>query len=75
VRWTRTGDMAHAIVDAEGTVTLDARPSALDLGSAHLADGPPMPACVVGDHLEVDLPSPGRTHPAVVDIALKPGAL
>jgi alpha-L-fucosidase len=70
VRWTGSGRIAHAIIDGEGPVPLDVRPSALHLDSARLADRSPVRAYVTGDRVEVDLPSRARGHPAVVDIPL-----
>jgi alpha-L-fucosidase len=74
VRWTRTGDVVHGIVDGRGPLTLDATPAAVDLGSARLADGSPVPGRVVRDRVEVDLPSPALSRPVVVDIPLARGA-
>lgn len=38
VRWTRTGDVLHAVVDAVGSTPLDLDPASVDLTAARLAD-------------------------------------
>ena len=73
VRWTRTGDVAHAVVDAVGTVVLPIRPDAVEPGSARLADGTPVPARADGGAVQVELPAAGGVRPVVVDLALRPG--
>src|SRR3954470_8956846 len=71
VRWTRTGSVAHAVIDARGLVSLDANPSALDLDSARRPDGKPVAARAAQDRVELDLP-PGRVPgPTVVDVGLR----
>jgi alpha-L-fucosidase len=73
VRWTRTGDVAHAVVDAVGTVVLPIRPDAVVPGSARLADGTLVPARADGGAVQVELPAADGVRPVVVDLALRPG--
>jgi alpha-L-fucosidase len=71
VRWTRTGSVAHAVIDARGLVSLDADPSVLDLDSARRPDGTPVVARAAQDRVELDLP-PGRAlGPILVDVLLR----
>jgi hypothetical protein len=71
VRWTRTAQVAHAVVEGEDTVAVQAAAAALDLDRARLADGSPVPARAVADHVELDLPPRALAGPAVVDIPLR----
>jgi alpha-L-fucosidase len=64
VRWTRTGDRAWAVVDARDPVVLPARADRLDLASAALADGTPVPARADAGGVAVELPS--RNAPVAV---------
>ncbi len=70
VRFTRTGDVVHAVVDAAGEVALDL-PGA-DPGSARLPDGTPVAARADGDRVVVDVPAPAVPGPVVVDLAVDP---
>jgi alpha-L-fucosidase len=73
LRWTRTADVAHAVVDATGSVLLPISPAVVVPGSARLPDGTRLPARAVGDVVQVDLPAAGAVRPAVVDLDLTPG--
>jgi alpha-L-fucosidase len=73
VRWTRTGDVAHAVVDAPATVSLPISPAAVAPGSARLTDGTSLPARAVADMVQVDLAAAGGVRPVVVDLDLTPG--
>ncbi|MCU1526504.1 MAG: alpha-L-fucosidase [Frondihabitans sp.] len=67
VRWTSTDAGTHAIVDAEGEVTLDADPARLDPASATLSDGAPVAARATRDAIVVTLPPrTAGTGPTVV---------
>jgi alpha-L-fucosidase len=71
VRWTRTGQVAHAVVEAEGAAVVHVAAAALDVDRARLTDGSPVAARVVADHVELDLPTRALPRPAVVDIPLR----
>ncbi|RDG37808.1 alpha-L-fucosidase [Streptomyces corynorhini] len=70
VRWTRTGQTAHAFVDApEGTrVTLDTDGAAMDLSAAAAADATTE---VVDGALVVTVGAPAVAGPVRVDIPLR----
>ena len=72
VRWTRTADVAHAVVDAAGTVLLPISPAVVVPGSARLPDGTVVPAHALGDGLRVDLAAAPGLRPVVVDLDLTP---
>jgi alpha-L-fucosidase len=66
VRWTRTGERVWAVADAPGgAVVLPARADRLDLASAALADGTPVPARAHPGGIAVELPAPAETPVAV----------
>ncbi|WP_373368052.1 alpha-L-fucosidase [Kineococcus rubinsiae] len=71
VRWTRAGDTAHAVVDAAGEVALAADPARLDVASARLLDGTPVPARAEGDGIVVDVPAAKVPGPVVVALDLR----
>ena len=73
VRWTRTGDVAHAVVEGSGRVVLPADPARLDAGSARLVDGTPVAATAADDGIVVDLPEAKVAGPVVVDVDLVRG--
>ncbi|TDQ02512.1 alpha-L-fucosidase [Leifsonia sp. 115AMFTsu3.1] len=72
VRWTRGGEgggcdsVANAFVDATGSVRLEGVSSAVDAGSARLADGTPVAATRDGDAIALTLPEPAVAGPALV---------
>ncbi|MEZ0165722.1 alpha-L-fucosidase [Kineococcus sp. LSe6-4] len=66
VRFTRTGNVVHAVVDVAGEVALDL-PGA-DPGSARLLDGTPVPARAQDGRVVVDVPAPTVPGPTVVDL-------
>ena len=70
VRWTRTGDLANAFVDAGGAVTF-AAPSGVDAASARLADGTPVDTHRDGSTLTVTLPTPKIAGPTLIRFALE----
>lgn len=70
VRWTRTGDLLHAVVDAVGRATLDVDPDLVHLAGARLADGTPVVASAADGRVVVELPAPAVPGPAVVDLPL-----
>jgi alpha-L-fucosidase len=71
VRWTRTAQRAWAVVDVPegGPVTLSARTDRLELDSAALVDGTPVPARQDAQGITVELPA-GPAAP-VVGFALR----
>ncbi|GAA1325596.1 hypothetical protein [Pseudonocardia xinjiangensis] len=71
VRWTRTGTGIWAVVDApgDGAVTLPGRADHLDLASAALADGTPVPASADGGGVTVELPVRAAEMPTAVGCA------
>jgi alpha-L-fucosidase len=71
VRWTRTGPVAHAVIDARGQVFVDADPSALDLDSARRPGGTPVTARAAQDRIELDLPPDRVPGPTVVDVHVR----
>lgn len=71
VRWTRSGHLAHAVIDARGTVAIGADADAFDLSSARLSDGTPVEVAAVAGRLEVRLPEPTAVGPAVVELRLR----
>jgi alpha-L-fucosidase len=73
VRWTRTGSTAHAVIEARGPVAVTVDASALDLDSARLPDGTPVPARAVDGGIEVELPPGTVAGPVVVDLWLLRG--
>lgn len=66
VRWTRTGDVANAFVDAAGAVRLDGVSSAVDAGTARLADCSAIAISRDGDSLSVELPEPSVAGPTLL---------
>ena len=73
VRWTRTGQRHHAVVDASGQVRLDLDPARLAVGSARLLDGTPVPASVRAGAVTVDVPEQQTDGPAVIAFDAVPG--
>jgi alpha-L-fucosidase len=71
VRWTRTGSVAHAVIEARGLVTLDADPSAFDLDSARRPDGTPVAARAARGRIELDVPPGAVPGPAVIDLRIR----
>ena len=71
VRWTRTDAGTWAVVDAPGggPVTLPAHPDRLDLASAALADGAPVPARADSGGVTVELPVRAAETPVAVGFA------
>ncbi|WP_432542202.1 alpha-L-fucosidase [Kineococcus sp. SYSU DK002] len=69
VRCTRTGPVAHAVVDAAGPVALDL--PAVDASSARLPDGTPVAAHEEGGRVVVDVPAARVPGPVVVDLDLR----
>jgi alpha-L-fucosidase len=71
VRWTRTDARVWAVIDAPGgaAVTLPARPGRLNLSSAALADGTPVPARADSGGVTVDLPVRTAETPVAVGFA------
>ncbi len=70
VRWTRTGETAHAFVDTGGTVVLDADPERFDLAGARTG-GEPLAAVAAEGGIAVTLPVPGVPGASVVDLPLR----
>jgi alpha-L-fucosidase len=73
VRWTRTGDVAHAVVDGAGAVQLPADVRRLDASSARLSDGTPVEARADGDAVVVEVPESKVPGPVVVDVNISRG--
>ncbi|HXH33052.1 MAG TPA: alpha-L-fucosidase [Plantibacter sp.] len=65
-RWTRTGDTANAIIDADGPVTLSVSIDAVATDSARLLDGTPVTATVGDGGVTVELPKRSAPGPQVV---------
>ena len=68
VRWTRTGDVAHAVVDGAGPVRLSADAGRLDPRSARLVDGTPVSATAGDGGIVVELPDAKVAGPVVIDL-------
>ncbi|PRY12847.1 alpha-L-fucosidase [Kineococcus rhizosphaerae] len=68
VRYTRTGSVAHAVVDASGEVVLDL--PGVDVASARTPDGTPVTAREDSGRVVVDVPAPKVPGPVVVDLDL-----
>jgi len=66
VRWTRSGDVANAFVDASGAVTIGGVSPAVDAASARLADGTPVAVTRDGDTLAVTLPDASIAGPTLI---------
>lgn len=69
IRWTRTGGVAHAFVDAVGAVTLPVTAGSLDPDSAVLGDSP-ITATAVDGGIRVELPPPTIAGPSVVSLRI-----
>ncbi|MFD0484956.1 alpha-L-fucosidase [Kineococcus sp. GCM10028916] len=70
VRFTRSGDVVHAVVDASGPVTLDVPAGALSPASARLPDGTPVPAREEDGRVVLEVPTTTVPGPVVVDLDL-----
>ncbi|NHI17775.1 alpha-L-fucosidase [Microbacterium excoecariae] len=70
VRWTRTGDVAHAFVLAPAgeVVTLDVTPGAVDGSAATATDGTTVSA--EGDQIRVTVGTPAVAGPVRVDLPI-----
>ena len=69
IRWTRTGSLAHAFVDAVGSVKLPVYANALDLNSATLG-GSPIEAIGSTGGVRVTLPKSAIPGPSVVSFRI-----
>ena len=70
VRWTRSGDVLHAVIDAAGEVALDVDPRAVDAARVHLPDGTPVAAEVGADGIRVRVPAATVAGPVVLELPL-----
>jgi alpha-L-fucosidase len=71
IRWTLGGGIAYAAVDARGSLTLSCDADALDLASAALLDGTPLPATTQAGGVSVLVPDTAYEGPAVIQFPLR----